>query len=903
MAIAIAASALFMKAKLFVFPLRIAVLGLCLLSPRLGAQQDGAKTPDPVMVGFEQALTKAAEAGSAARQRLALRRVIREAGKQVEALGDNPQRWAVLEFLFRAQQRLIQLDNDPKHRAAFLETCRALVKAPDAYAGHRLKADLLLSQIEQAKQGEDAEQRAGALRPFVARYLGTPAGPKAVEAAMLMAFEFGNSRLISDLRKTIGLHYAADHEMIDFQREHFKGEVFGAPFAGSLERSDGKFMRFPMDVFGTSALVLFWSREGEGLEHAKRLAKAFLAHEQELAGRIRVLSCNLDELPDAGESIILGLGVDWPCLRLPGGRQHPFFKTYGGNDPFLLRLSATGQAAIGMGGVRRHKEDGSADYERTLASFMSRPWTHLDCTTHLAVISAGDFLIFDPEGEFDPALPPELKAVSGSLAQALPRTDRGVPEESLQAIQDCFVAPVLRQRLSHAKQMARYRKAVERCRKVIADHPDAPDLWMARNRLMIALMGLWKGEGSLTSLEHAFVEAKAAVAAGAPTGCDLVARFCLARQALRAPEADPGAVIDAFLAEAGGDEAPGPALATACLLALDVADRVRFERYRELIIQQHTEDPMMWRFASFLLDRHHQYWMFQVPYTFGWIYNRREGEFITDGNPEQAKRMLKAELLRADGKAFRIPEDLTAEYTAIFFAAPAPWNSTRDDGLPPSPTRAVVDVEPFVSARPNADVQIALAVLGDEPYRGTFKNRAKEDMPCTMLAVPNGLDNPLIQRLGILSVDLELNGVILHKSGRILAVISGLSPKSMRIGDTLGTLVRRVVARQDELRIQAMIDQGEAEAAKNLIVKLAPSLDVAVAEEKSNKNKAPKQSLSHLRARARVHMALKEWGRALADAEELVQRRSKIDADMSQRSDQLGEDEALRDEIKAAMAQ
>ncbi len=890
-----------MKTNFFTSLLLTCAFGLCLSGSRLDAQQ---KAADPAVAEFEQALTEVGEANSAARQRLAVRRVIRDADKQLETLGDNPQRWVLLEFLFRAQQHLTKLDDDAKHREALIEICRELVKAPDAYAEFRLEADLLLSQIEQVKKGDGAEQRADALRPFVARYIGTSAGPKALQTAMLMALEFGNGRVISDLRKTIDIHYGADYEMINFQREYFKGEIFNAPFAGSLKNSDGKLMRFPMDVFGTSAIVLFWSKEGEGLEHAKRLAKASQEKQEELAGRITVLSCNVDDLADAGESIIRGLGVDWPCLRLPGGRENPFYKTYAGSDPFLLRLNATGQAAIGLGDVRRHKEDGSVDYEKTLESLLSRSWTELDYSSHLVAMSAGDFLVFDPEGGLDPAMPPELKVVYGSKAQPLERNGQSVPEESLKAIQDCFVSPLLRQRLTHDEQLTHYRKAADLCRKVIADYPDAPELWMVRNRLIVSLMGLWKTDGDLGHIDQAFVEAKAAMDAGYPNGCDVVARFCLARQALRSPEADTAAIIDEFLKESGGnaDEASGPALAAACMLALDVADRVRFERYRDIIIKQHTEEPMMWLFASFLLDRHHQYWMFQVPYTFGWIYDLREGHFITDGNPEQAKRMLKAELRDADGKAFRIPEDLTAEYTAIFFAAPAPWSSNRDDGLPPSPERAIVDVSPFVSARPNADVQVALALLADEPYSGTFKDRAKQDVPCTMLAVPDGLENPLVQRLGLLSVDQELNGVILDKSGRILAMISGLSPKSSRIGDTLSRLVSKVVARQDELKIQKMLELGEVEAAKKLILTLAPHLDPVAEDEKGKKNTPPEQSMSHLRARARVYMALKEWDKALADAEEICKRRYKIDADMSLRSDQLGEDEDLRDEIKDQMA-
>lgn len=878
--------------------LRHALAGLC-LTLVTAPPAEARDAPEGGLTKLETALSSIDDDASAARKRLALRRVIRDAEEAIEASHDKPDRWPLLEFLFRVQQQLIEVDDDSKHRASMLDTCRELVKAPKEFAPLRLKADLLLSQIEQAKKAASAAERADALRPFVARYIGTPAGPEAIRTAILMATEFGNRRLIDDLRKSIDTHYAADREMILFQREHFQGEVFAAPLAGSLKRSDGKLMRFPMDVFGRSAIVLFWSREGEGMEHAKRLAEASKTLEGQLAGRLTILSCNLDELEDAGESIIRGLGVDWSCLHLPGGRENPFFQTYGGSDPYLLRLSATGQALVGAGGVRRHKEDGSANYESTVGSLMARPWTKLDYSSHLNAMAAGDFLVFDPEGGLDPRMPPELKAVPGSTT--LERTTQGVPDEKLFAIQDCFVAPLKHQQLSIDEQMARYRMAEERCRKTIAEHPHAPDLWIVRNRLIVALMGLWKTEGKLTHLERAFVEAGTAMQAGCPAGCDVVARFCLARQAMRDPDANPAGIIDSFLADADGAKVGGPHLAAACMLALDAADRVRFEKYRESILGQHTDEPMMWLFTAFLLDRHHQYWMFQIPYTFGWIYNRREGYSITKGDPEEAHRMLKAELRFANGEPFRIPGDLTAEHTAIFFAAPAPWNSKRDDGLPPSPARGVIDVAPFVAARPDADVQIALAVLGEEAPAEKIKDRHQKDLPYALLTVPEGFDHPVVQRLGLLSVHAGLNGVLLDKTGRILIMISGLSPTSSRLGDSLGGMVRKGVARQDELKIQSMIENGQAESAKEIILALAPHQDPEAVDEKGRPIKHPEQSMSHLRARARVYMALKDWDKALADAEVICKRQSKMDADMSMRTESLNEAEALRDSIKEKM--
>ncbi|MGB1129024.1 MAG: hypothetical protein ACPG4K_03150, partial [Haloferula sp.] len=618
---------------------------------------------------------------------------------------------------------------------------------------------------------------------------------------------------------------------------------------------------------------------------------------ERMPARLRVLSCNLDELDDAGESVVRGFGVDWPCLHLPGGRENPIYKTYADSEPFLLRLSATSQAGIAMGGVRRHKEDGRLNYESTLGSYLARPWTHLDYSSHLRAMAAGEFLVIDPTGKMDPSFPPELKAVSG--ARSLEQIG-GVPEEELQAIQACFVAPPLRPQLSYAEQVSMQRKVVDLCRKAIVEHPNASNLWVVRNRLMVALMALWKTEGKVEHLEAAFVEAKAALEAGYPEGTDLVARFCLARQDLRRPNADGATVIDRFIHEAG-DKARGPALAVGCLLALDMGDRVRFGEFREQVVQEHTEDPMMWLATSFLLDRHHRYWMFQVPYTFGWIYHLREGHSIAEGDPETASRSLRAELKDSNGKPFRIPEDLTAEYTMVLFAAAQPWNSKRDDGLPTSPAHSVHDVSPFIEARPGKDVELVLAVLGEEAYDGVFVDRAKKELPCKMLSVPGGLQNPLIHRIGLSVLHKGIQGVLLDKDGRILVVSSSLSPQSTRAGSTVGNLVRKGVARQDELKVLGMIEKGETAAAKEFILTLVPHVDSDAVDEKGRKSKQARPLLSQLRARARVYEALEDWGMAYADAEAVVGLRAKMDADMSRRSAQLDIDEAFRDEMKARL--
>lgn len=867
------------------------------------AQDAPAAITKDTIAGLEKSLEAARDGSSEARQRLAVRRVIRDTEELVAAHPNDNSRFLALEFLFRARQQLIALDKDAKHREDLLETCRELVKAPDEFAELRLEADLLLSQAGLAKQGANNEARAQALRPFVERYIDTPSGAKVLRLAMVMALELGDSRLVSYLQETIERRFAADLEMIKFQRDKLGGQVIGAPFAGTFERSDGKIARFPMDGLGRSTMLLFWTKNEKGEALLKGIAAAALEKKQELAGRLEIVSINLDDLPDAGESFVRGLGVDWKVLRLPGGNKNPLYDAFARSEQRTVTMSPTGYTALIMPETSKDKAktDGTPDYGRMFQSTLAREWTNPRSVTQLASLMIGDFLVFDPEGGIDPTRPPELKAAAkAGEVKPLTRDGNCVPEKTLSAIQDCFTPPPLRYRLSHADIRANYAKAVELCRKAIADHPAAPDLWIVRNRLIIALMGLWKSDSDLGQLEAAVTESKAAMTAGFPKGCDVIARFCIARGELRDPAANTKSILNRMVADCGGDAAPGSVFAAASLLALDVADRASFENFRNTILKSHTEFPMMWIFTAFLLDRHHDYWLFQVPFTAGWSYGRRQDYFLTKGDAEEAQRTLRAELLTDDGKPLRIPEDLEKEWTMIVFSQPAPWNSKRDDGLPESPERLLQEFKKFAATRPDGDVNVMLALLGGDAAAtraALLAGRSKVD--CPVLSIPDGMKNPLTHRLGLLSEDDKINSVLIRKDGRITTVLSGLVSQSGRGGVTLGN----VVAQEDENAIAAALERGDIQAAKEKILALAPPFDPNAVDAKGRKLPKPTYSLSHLRARARVYMALKEWDKALADAEEVVQRQLGTDGGMSLRTDELDESERLRDTIKSKMTE
>jgi hypothetical protein len=516
-----------------------------------------------------------------------------------------------------------------------------------------------------------------------------------------------------------------------------------------------------------------------------------------------------------------------------------------------------------------------------------RGWNMDAYALNLAAMMTGDFLVFDPETTLDPARPPELKAAAMSATVTpLERNADSVPEETLIAIQSCLIAPPHRYHAGIAGIRAGYGKMVDLCRQAIADHPNAPDLWIVRNRLIIGLLGLWKTDFKLEHFEAAVAEAKLAMAAGYPRGTDLIARFCLARQALRDPQVDPGSVIDGLVADCGGEKAQGPVFAVACLLALDVGDAKRFQDARKAILKSHTEHPMMWIFSGFLLDRYHEYWLFQVPFSAGWTYDRREDHGMQKAEADEAHRMLKVELPTLDGKVFRIPEDLAADYTAIFFVQPPPWRGREpEDPKPPSPGSMLPYFVRFALSRP--DVEAMVAIFGDAEEAAIRENVQQLQSP--ILRLPGGLGHPLVQRLGIQSATEA--AVIVNKQGRILAVRSGISFP----GAT--TSFENTVLRRDELKVNEALERGDIEAAKKLILSLAPPYDPEATDDRGRKLPEPIYSIYHRRARARVFMALKEWDKALADAEFVVQNLLGSANHISLRTPELNESEALRDEI------
>ena len=808
--------------------------------------QEATQISPTEIAALETKLSATAKASSSARKKLELNRVLREGDALLVANKTMPNRYEVLGILFRAQQALLGLENSATNRAGLLAICRQLASAPNEYAAIRLDADLLLSQVEQAKKGAELQARANALRPLISRYQGTEVETKVIRIAMLMALEFGDVRLVGHLQQVIAERFPGDPEMINFQRDKLGGQVFGAPFIGRFEQADGKVVRFPMDTLGTTTALYFWSKDDDGMADLEELAVAWKKVPPEDAVRMRFVSMNLDGLPDAGQSILRDLGLDWPALKLPGGREHAIYKTYARRDPSIITVSPTGYAALFMSGGRR-----SRGYERNLQSMLARVWTKAHYTGQLQSMFTGECLIVNPAGDFDPAAPPEWKAVgsseSGPVA-SLTRTNASVPAEVLASIQACFIKTPQRYRAPLDQVRIGFEKAEVLCRQAIAKYADAEDLWIVRNRRIIALLGLWQLDLDQAHLEAAVATAEATLAGSYPQGTDIVSRFCLAKHELRATDAEPASVINRMIEQTGGGQASGNVLAAAAVLALDVGDRSLHEQYRRAFLDKHSGDPVLWTATSFLLDRYQRYWLYHPPFVAGWTYGRRQGHFLATGQPEDATRTLNAEFNTLDGNTIRIPESSAGKWTVISFI-----QDVQSSGV-------MRGKSVYIKTRPFDDVNLFVAVLTDDidaTKAVVAARKNPEDYPIVL--VPGGMQNAIVQELGILEEGTRPNIVIIRPDGSVAAALSGLTMSTQH-----GDVVQNVIEWHDEKAVDAALARNDLDEAKRLAFAYAPVVDPASPDQKPAKT----ISVPHLRSRARVYMAMKQWQAAFDDAEQ-----------------------------------
>ncbi len=851
------------------YRLRVACLAVLLASVHVcSAQPKGtpapaaapAGIPESKIAALEAALPKRDKRASSVRQRRACKSFVRRAEGLLGKFPAAPNRYRVLGAMLKTQKLLLTLEASARDRATLFDICTRLAQAPDEYADIRLEADLLLSERDLAAKGATLQERAKALATLVERYRGTPAEAKSLMMAALIAPKLEAFDLQNEILDTMAERFAGDPVVIAWRRKNFLFAHFDMLFKGTFKRADGVSLSFPIDAMGHTCLMVFWSRETPDFE-------AHLAAIKELQsrcpGRLKIYSFNLDQLPDAGAKTLRARGLNWTALHLPGGRQSQTYRTYVTRDPLGLRVNAHGHVLVLS--------------NSSIAIAKETPLEqHLDDVRYLAQLQSlfiGEFLVTDTDVGNRPS-----------------RTPASVPAETLDAIQACFTTAPTRYRQSQEQALANHTKAEKLCRDAIARYPKAPDLWILRNRRIIALLGMWNLATEPKHLEDAVKEARIALTATLPRGADVVPRFCLAKEALRRGDSDPESVLSALIKATGATDAPASAYAAAAILAMDANARKLHNRYRKILLEAHTGSPTIWPVVSFLRDQNHTFRLFKANYYHPPSWARRVMRGALRRNAAaldaaaDANRLLKAELKTLAGGTLSLPQATDGKLTLLMFVEPpadpgadfpAAINGTitedsrgRRIEIPGVMQHAFQLADQHIHKK----IKVIAALLCDDAARvKTLMKKCK--WSCQVAMVPDGLKNPLVRRLGILWADRVPNIVLLRGDGTIAWTISGLVHPQLK-SEGVGEL-RHVIDRAMKANINVYEMEGSLRALKQ--GEFPEAVRLFSGPFRPPKRPSPDGwTAPRLHGRALAYMGLKNWEAALAGIDAAIDAHLKV---------------------------
>jgi tetratricopeptide (TPR) repeat protein len=710
------------------------------------------------IAALQEELGEVSQARSSTRKRRACKAVIREGEAILRASPSAPNRFRVLAIVLETKKKLLGLENSEGNREALFKTCEELVRAPDDYAEFRLEADLLLSERDLALEDADMEKRAEVLSSIVDRYRSTPAEAKSLMMAARIAPKLQAFDLQKRVLDALGERFAGDIEVIEFRRKHLGLGRMEVLFKGVFMRSDGVTLRFPADLMGRQSLMVFWSQKTPGFEDYLKMIKE---QEDRFQGQFEIFSFNVDELPDAGDSTLKSMGLTWTVMRLPGGKKSQTYRAYVVSDPVGVFVNAYGYALLAPNLLNAAEQAKLG--VRGAPLVMSTLNRRLDNTRFLSQLQSlliGDVLVTEPEAR-------------------TVRTAETVPIEMLDAIQECFTPAPFRYRLSATEALANYEKAEKLCGEAAGKHPGAPDLWMVRNRRIIALLGMWNLAGEPKFLEQAALEARTALAIKLPPGADIVPRFCLAREALRLGDLKSESVIQDLLKKTGGAEAPSLVYAAATILALNANSRDLHDRYcAPLLAAPGGGNPALWSMVSFLRDRVYTYRLLKANH----IKNERESvrDYMINHGAAPMRDVLPTITLKTlDGRTLTLPQDTKGKLTLLVFVEP----SAEPDAEFPVDLGEEEDKKPhhhylqfacdLQDKHLNKDLTTIVASLSEdaEHIHALMKSRG---LTCQAAIVPGGLANPMVRRLGVLSADRIPNAFLVRRDGSIVWRASGL---------------------------------------------------------------------------------------------------------------------------------
>ncbi len=814
--------------------------------PAQGIAVQATSISESDIAALQTEFAQQSQATSASRKRRVYKGTVRKGAALIKAAPDAPNRFRVLAIMLQSQKRLLLVDNSERNREALYEACEQLVQAPDDYALIRLDADLLLSDRDLTLNEADFQGRALALSALLKRYRDTPAEAQSLMIASQLAPKLNSAQLEDEILDAMRERFADDPVIIAFRLKTLSTGRIDVSFAGTYERADGVPLVFPADRFGHTSFYVFWSQRTSGYE---KYLKEVQAQADQRPGLFKIFSFNVDELPDAGEKILAGLDLDWTAMRLPGGKNSQTFKTYGQSGPVAILVNAYGHALLRSELAKYGR--GHGQVANTAFAIDDKIIGHERFLAQLQSLFIGDFLVMNTGAD-----------------RNVDRTGDAVPQETLDAIQACFIAAPMRFRMTSEQALANYTQAEKLCRAAIAKHAQTSDLWRVRNLRLIALLGMWNMATEPRHLEAATEEANVVLAAALPKGADVVAQFCLAKAAIRQGNVDAKSVLANLIRATDDAETPASAYAAAAILALNASSIELHTHYAEKLFETHDDHSRLWPVVSFLRDRYHMYAVLKANDA-RLERQQARGYLINHGGAMTRNPLPAIELKTLDGGTLSLPKDNDGKLTLLMFIEPP---ADPDAEIPldmlgkpaEGKQREVQGTLQFATDIAGRhiynDVNVVLAFVSEDVER--IKALAETNAwTCQVAMVPGGLKNPMVRQLGILSADRVANVFLIRRDGTVAWQTSGLKFKaafSHGYSVFLGMTIRIEVI--EIARATKALEQGDFKQAVHLFAGPFPK----------KRDERYGWTAPRFHARAIANMALKDWEAALVDIDTAI---------------------------------
>ncbi len=645
---------------------------LTFLSYNLEAQSYGKFIPSEVIEKIEKEVKAIDHSQSSTRIRRSLKKVIRDAEALVEANQESENRFHVYHIIIKLQVQLFAKDHSDKTRTDLFETCAKLSAAPEKYGQYRLDAEMILLDQKISKNNYNVSQVSTELRKTLASHINKPAELKSLLTAVKRCEQYG---LLSEKKvylNRLAERFADNKRAIHFIRKQIGFSNMHAIFSGTFERIDGTKIVFPYDRLGHSTMYVFWSTKNESYE--KYLAE--IKEQQDLKPlRYEIYSFNLDELDDAGASLLKKIGLKCSVMKLPMGIHNETFMVYASKSPHALFVNEYGRvlyesnAASIAKGHKGKKEKASFTFPKANPS-------RLHYQVQFQSLINGDFLIQE-DYEKNNASSAPMQNIMIEIETSLPDTP-------------------YRYRITKSESYTAYVKVEKLCAEFVAQHPNDPDCWKIKKNQLVSLLGIWNHSANPEILEKATALSKQILNDKHSNKAVLVAQYCLAKVKLRESLDSKNKIINHFVNAVDSQFPQEKVWACAAMLALYANEVELYEHYRTLILKSGSQKPHS--VYSFLQNRRHQFFIFEgdpaTSRTFANRYDRyRERRYVTNNDiKEPFESFIPSIFKKLDGTKVKFPQVSKEDLSLIvFLEPPANGNLMLPSSFYKVPSKASVD--------------------------------------------------------------------------------------------------------------------------------------------------------------------------------------------------------------------